>query len=133
VALENGPVAVSGVHRKHTRWEIRAGRYHIRVTGTRFSAGWEPKADAAQVTMHEGSVEVTGPGMKAPARVVTGQRLRANDVSADTHGPGAEPKGVVEDATLAARAEAPAAKEPVAVPEEAPVVAEPAQPEPVKA
>jgi len=133
VALENGTVEVSVVHRKHTRWEIRAGRYHIRVTGTRFSAGWDRKSDALTVTMHEGSVEVTGPGMKAPARVVTGQRLRANDVSADTQGPGDEPKVVVEDATLAARAEAPAAKEPVAVPEEAPVVAEPAQPEPVKA
>jgi hypothetical protein len=65
--------------------------------------------------MHEGSVEVTGPGMKAPARVVTGQRLRAKDVTA-----GEEPSVVVEDATLAVRpVEPPAAVEP-------PVVEEPA-------
>ncbi|HEY5453129.1 MAG TPA: FecR domain-containing protein [Polyangia bacterium] len=132
VALENGTVEVSVVHRKHTRWEIRAGRYHIRVTGTRFSAGWDRKTDALTVTMHEGSVEVTGPGMKAPARVVTGQRLRAKDVSADTQGQDEDPKVVVEDATLAARAEAPVVKDPVAVPEEAPVAAEAAQPEPAK-
>ena len=31
------------------------------------------------MTMREGSVEVIGPGMKAPARVVGGQRLRANE------------------------------------------------------
>src|SRR6185436_8121505 len=110
------------------------GRYHIRVTGTRFSAGWDRKTDALTVTMHEGSVEVTGPGMKAPARVVTGQRLRAKDVSTDTQGQGQDedPKVVVEDATLAARAEAPVVKDPVAVPEEAPVAAEAAQPEPAK-
>ena len=33
VALEGGTVEVSVVHRARTRWEIRAGRYHIRVTG----------------------------------------------------------------------------------------------------
>ena len=51
--------------------------------------------------MREGSVEVTGPGLKAPARVVGGQRLRANEVTADR--PGEAPEVVVEDATTAAR------------------------------
>ena len=79
VALEEGTVDVSVVHRAQTRWEIRAGRYHIRVTGTKFSAGWDRGSDTLTVTMREGSVEVTGPGLKAPARVVGGQRLRANE------------------------------------------------------
>src|SRR6185436_7408632 len=106
------------VHRARTRWEIRAGRYHIRVTGTKFSAGWDRRSDTLTVTMREGSVEVTGPGLKAPARVVGGQRLRANEVTADV--PGEAPEVVVEDATTAAReanvdAPAPAAEaEPVA-------------------
>jgi len=117
VALEGGTVEVSVIHRARTRWEIRAGRYHIRVTGTRFAAGWDRRTDSLTVTMHEGSVEVTGPGLKAPARVVTGQRLRARDVDADR--PGEEPSVVVEDATLAATATA-------AVP--TPVKAQPAAP-----
>ena len=106
VALEEGTVDVAVVHRSHTRWSIRAGRYEIRVTGTKFSAGWDRRTDALTVTMREGSVEVIGPGMKAPARVVGGQRLRANGVTADKAG--AEPEVVVEDATttIAARQEA---------------------------
>jgi hypothetical protein len=108
VALEGGTVDVSVVHRAKTRWSIRVGRYEIHVTGTKFSAGWDRKTDTLTVTMREGSVEVTGPGMKAPARVVGGQRLRASDVTTDRLGAGAgdEPEVVVEDtgATMAAKA-----------------------------
>jgi TolA-binding protein len=115
VAVEEGTVEVSVIHRAHTRWEIRAGRYHIRVTGTRFSAGWDRSTDSLTVTMHEGSVEVTGPGMKVPARVVTGQRLRARGASGADDG-----AVVVEDATVAARA--PAAAEPAPAAAEEPEV-----------
>ena len=130
VALEGGTVEVSVVHRARTRWEIRAGRYHIRVTGTRFAAGWDRRTDSLTVTMHEGSVEVTGPGLKAPARVVTGQRLRANDVNVDKPGDDATPTVVVEDATVAANAAAPVESEPAAVPVEAPEAKEAVAPEP---
>jgi hypothetical protein len=125
VALQEGAVDVSVVHRAKTRWQIRAGRYQIRVTGTKFTAGWDRRTDTLTVTMREGSVEVTGPGLKAPARVVGGQRLRANEVSADR--PGEEPEVRVEDATTAARPEAAAPApqpEPVAEPE-GPAVVEP--------
>ena len=74
------------------------------MTGTRFSGGWDRRADILTVTMREGSVEVTGPGLKAPARVVTGQRLRANGAIADN--PGDEPAVIVEDATTYAGREA---------------------------
>jgi hypothetical protein len=125
LALEEGTVDVAVVHRSHTRWSIRAGRYEIRVTGTKFSAGWDRRTDALTVTMREGSVEVTGPGMKAPARVVGGQRLRTNGVSADHAGD--EPEVVVEDATVVAprlrvEAEPPVPAE-AAAPEEIPAVA----------
>ena len=123
VALEEGTVDVAVVHRSHTRWSIRAGRYEIRVTGTKFSAGWDRRTDALTVTMREGSVEVTGPGMKAPARVVGGQRLRTNGVTAEHAGDA--PEVVVEDATTVARPAA-EAEAVAAQPEEeaqAPVVA----------
>jgi TolA-binding protein len=115
VALDEGTVEVAVVHRSHTRWSVRAGRYEIRVTGTKFSAGWDRRTDSLTVTMREGSVEVIGPGMKAPARVVGGQRLRANGVSADA--PGAQPEVVVEDTTTKI-----AAREEAAIPEIAPEV-----------
>src|SRR5262249_15964754 len=103
VALEGGTVDVSVVHRAKTHWSIRAGRYTIRVTGTKFSAGWDRKADTLTVTMREGSVEGTGRGMKAPGGVVGGQRLRANDVTTEPEGDA--PEVVVEDAntTVAAK------------------------------
>ena len=66
VALEAGTVDVAVVHRSHTRWSVRAGRYEIRVTGTKFSAGWDRRTDALTVTMREGSVEVIGPGHEGP-------------------------------------------------------------------
>jgi hypothetical protein len=119
VALEGGTVDVSVVHRAKTHWSVRAGRYTIRVTGTKFSAGWDRKSDTLTVTMREGSVEVIGPGMKAPARVVGGQRLRANDVTVDH--PGDEPEVVVEDVSVAAKAPAEPAP-PAAQEEEAPAV-----------
>jgi len=141
VALEEGTVEVSVVHRAHTRWEIRAGRYHVRVTGTKFAAGWDARTQSLTVTMHEGSVEVTGPGLKAPARVVTGQRLRTTGATAEKQAAD-EPEVVVEDAnTVTARQEMPSpaaapeapapAEEPVA--ELAPTVAAPERTVPARA
>jgi len=135
VALEEGAVEVSVVHRAHTHWEIRAGRYHIRVTGTRFQAGWDRRKDMLTVKMREGSVEVTGPGLKAPARVVTGQWLRANGAAADrAAGETDEPAVVVEDGTIAAAREAGTEAHAAPVPDtaaadEAPAAGETAQAE----
>lgn len=78
VAVDDGTVEVSVIHRAHTHWQIRAGAYRIQVTGTRFAAGWDRRAQALTVTMHEGAVLVTGPGLVEPVRLVTGQRLRAS-------------------------------------------------------
>ncbi len=78
VAVDDGTVEVSVIHRAHTRWQVRAGGYRIQVTGTRFAAGWDRRAQALTVAMHEGAVLVTGPGIAQPVRLVTGQRLRAS-------------------------------------------------------
>ena len=78
VILDEGHLEASIVHRAHTRWEVRAGGYRIRVTGTRFSAAWNRQAQALTVRLYEGSVEVTGPGVVgSPAKVRTGHVLRA--------------------------------------------------------
>src|ERR1700722_15948496 len=78
LAIEDGTLEVSVVHRARTHWQVRAGGYRIQVTGTRFDAGWDRRAQSLTVDMHEGAVLVSGPGLKEPVRVVTGQRLQAS-------------------------------------------------------
>jgi len=107
VAIEEGTLEVSVIHRAHTHWQVRAGDYRIQVTGTRFAAGWDRSTRALTVSMHEGSVLVSGPGLKEPVRVVTGQRLRASATGADL---GLENEPVVVPAEPAA--EAPVASPP---------------------
>jgi hypothetical protein len=111
VAIEEGTLEVSVIHRAHTHWQVQAGGYRIQVTGTRFAAGWDRTARALTVSMHEGSVLVTGPGIKEPVRVVTGQRLRASASGADL--------GLENAPSPAAEAEtppAPAVREPSLAP-----------------
>jgi len=79
LALTRGTAEVFVVHRANTHWQLRAGRYEIRVTGTRFGAGWDPLARMFTLVMHEGSVVVSGPGLKAPLPVAAGQHLQLRD------------------------------------------------------
>src|ERR1700722_9556957 len=64
LAIEDGTLEVSVVHRARTHWQVRAGGYGIQVTGTRFDAGWDRRAQSLTVDMHEGAVLVSGPGLK---------------------------------------------------------------------
>lgn len=115
VAIEDGTLEVSVIHRAHTHWSVQAGGYRIQVTGTRFAAGWDPKARALTVSMHEGSVLVTGPGIKEPIRVVTGQRLRASASGADL-GLESAPLPAPEEATPPAPAPPPTVRAPALAP-----------------
>jgi hypothetical protein len=113
VAIEDGTLEVSVIHRAHTHWQVQAGGYRIQVTGTRFAAGWDPRAGALTVSMHEGSVLVTGPGITEPVRVVTGQRLRASASGADL---GLESAPLPPSEVEVAPPPAPAAREPALAP-----------------
>jgi len=119
VAVDDGTVEVSVVHRAKTRWQVRAGRYQIHVTGTRFAAGWDAREQTLTVTMREGSVIVTGPGLKQGTPLTSGQRLRVNAAAS-------EPSAAIDDADapeLAAPTPAAAdAVEPAAVEAEPAVV-----------
>ncbi len=101
VAVDDGTVEVSVIHRAHTRWQVRAGGYRIQVTGTRFAAGWDQRAQALTVTMHEGAVLVTGPGLAEPIRLVTGQRLRASARGVDLGLENAPPAPPAKDEPVA--------------------------------
>jgi FecR protein len=116
VAIEEGTLEVSVVHRTHTHWQVRAGDYRIQVTGTRFAAGWDRTARTMTLSMHEGSVLVTGPGINEPIRVVTGQRLRASASGADLGLERALSPSAEAEAPLPAAPPAPAAREPALAP-----------------
>ncbi len=61
LALDRGTVDVHVVHFEDTRWDVLAGPFDVKVTGTRFDATWDPEAKKLTVAMKEGSVQVSGP------------------------------------------------------------------------
>src|SRR5262249_40188408 len=63
VRLERGRITAAIHHRRDARWLMTIGPYEIKVTGTRFDTGWNPELRAFDLAMHEGSVEVSGPGL----------------------------------------------------------------------
>ena len=83
VMLEEGRVDVHVVHRAETRWEVRAGDFHVRVTGTRFAVTWRAPSRGLQVRLYEGAVAVSGPGLGPEGRRVQGgQELRVDPTGA---------------------------------------------------
>jgi ferric-dicitrate binding protein FerR (iron transport regulator)/TolA-binding protein len=140
VALDEGRLEASIVHRAHTRWQIRAGEYRVRVTGTRFLTAWSRASGALTVQLFEGSVIVTGPGIApAGARVSTGQVLHATMRGAELASavsvpvdPGAEEGSAEAPAAAtvasAARAVSPPPADEAPGPEIAPAPAPPSEP-----
>jgi hypothetical protein len=78
VRVVGGRVHVRVVHEDGRQWTFHAGPYAVRVTGTAFDLTWDAAAGRVALNMHEGAVEVRGPGLAAPAAVVAGQDLSAS-------------------------------------------------------
>jgi transmembrane sensor len=78
ILLESGLARVHVIHRARTRYRFSAGPFKVLVTGTRFELRWNPDADAFELALQEGRVELSGcafgPGYQMPA----GQRVRAS-------------------------------------------------------
>lgn len=69
LTLERGHVDAHVVHRAGSRWQVAAGPFVVRVTGTRFRVGWDPQTEKLVVKVTEGRVEVSGDG--EPVRALT--------------------------------------------------------------
>lgn len=79
VLIERGGVHAKISHpSRSTRWAVRAGPFEVRVTGTVFDASWDPTTESFELTMHEGSVVVSGPHIPPERAVVAGERLRVS-------------------------------------------------------
>jgi len=62
LTLERGNIDAHVVHRDASRWQVAAGPFVVRVTGTRFRVHWDPLTEKLAVSVSEGKVEVTGDG-----------------------------------------------------------------------
>jgi len=62
LTLERGRIDAHVVHRQTSSWQVAAGPFVVRVTGTRFLVAWDPALETLSVQVSEGQVEVTGGG-----------------------------------------------------------------------
>ncbi|RYZ08473.1 MAG: tetratricopeptide repeat protein [Myxococcales bacterium] len=69
LTLERGHVDAHVVHRDGSRWQVAAGPFVVRVTGTRFRVSWDPQTEKLAVKVTEGRVEVSGDDQ--PMRALT--------------------------------------------------------------
>jgi ferric-dicitrate binding protein FerR (iron transport regulator) len=92
LSLERGELDLSIRHRASTHWQLDIGPYVVQVTGTHFSASWDPDVGDVGVDLLDGAVTVRGPGIGAPIILQVGQRFRANkagNYTVETSGPAA--------------------------------------------
>ncbi|MBI5491013.1 MAG: FecR domain-containing protein [Deltaproteobacteria bacterium] len=76
LALRRGGAQVDVVHREGVRWELEAGPFTIRITGTRFRIEWNPAAETFRLEMERGALDVTGPMLADGRRMAPGEVLR---------------------------------------------------------
>lgn len=76
--LESGRARVKVVHREGTSWQIDAGPFEVRVTGTAFMVDWSGEEQVFELAMSEGSVLVEGPVLNKGSTFRKGQMLRVS-------------------------------------------------------
>jgi len=83
VVLAEGSLSLAVVHREASRWNVAAGPFTVRVTGTKFDIRWNAAEETLALDLHEGSVTVVGPSLcPAGRRVLAGESLRISVPSA---------------------------------------------------
>jgi hypothetical protein len=78
VFVERGSATAQVTHRAHSSWVFIAGPFDVHITGTRFTLAWDPREQAIDLTLHEGSVSVDSPLGSTHCVLRAGQRFRAS-------------------------------------------------------
>lgn len=78
ILIERGRSTARVVHKRGADWRFVAGPFEVQVTGTRFWIDWDPAAEELNLSLEDGSVEVTGPLSPARVSMRAGQRLQAS-------------------------------------------------------
>ena len=87
IALSSGTVDVHVVHTETSRWDVLAGPFDVRVTGTRFDATWDPKTSKLTVAMVEGTVRVSGPCVIEPLSAPITKTFTCEETATPATGP----------------------------------------------
>lgn len=102
-SVESGTVDVHVAKREGgADYQIDAGPYSVRVTGTRFDLAWDPTAGQMRLVMHEGTVHVTGPNFEEGWALRAGQTLDVSSTSGAHVTEADAPPAVVPSSTAAA-------------------------------
>jgi TolA-binding protein len=78
VAIERGKGSFQVAHKGNRRWLVDVGPFLVTVTGTVFTASWNPLSEEFDLRLQEGSVLVRGPVSAGEIALRSGQRLVAN-------------------------------------------------------
>ena len=84
VALERGKGSFQVAHKSNRRWLVDVGPFLVTVTGTVFTASWNPLSEEFDLRLQEGSVVVRGPVSAGEIALRSGQRLVANLAKVET-------------------------------------------------
>jgi hypothetical protein len=82
LSLQSGRADLSVVHRWGRRWEVLAGPFQVRVTGTRFQVDWTPERGQFILGVSQGEVRVSGGPLAVNTPVRAGQRLSVDTTMA---------------------------------------------------
>jgi ferric-dicitrate binding protein FerR (iron transport regulator) len=78
VAIEKGEASFQVTHKNSRRWLVDVGPFLVTVTGTVFTASWDPVGEQFDLRLREGHVLVSGPVAAGEIPLRAGQRLVAN-------------------------------------------------------
>jgi len=70
ISLRDGTLEAAVVHTGRIDWTFAVGAYELHVTGTRFLLAWNEVTNAAQLTMQDGAIVVSGALLPAEGLVV---------------------------------------------------------------
>jgi hypothetical protein len=76
--VESGRAEVAVAKRKGASWQISLGPFRVDVTGTKFDVAFDPVDERLALTMHEGSVVVSGCVFGTGRSFVGGDTVRAS-------------------------------------------------------
>lgn len=78
LVLDTGAADVSVVHRRETRWAVRAGPFRVDVKGTQFHVAWSPGQRRFRLELRRGEVAISGAMFPATLVLRAGNALEVD-------------------------------------------------------
>lgn len=78
LVIESGSADFEVAPRQKAEWNVRAGPFSVKVTGTRFGVQWSPQKDEFVLKLYEGGVTVSGCAFREGYPVAAGSEVRTS-------------------------------------------------------